>query len=87
MHIAAGIPPAAWCGRAHAVTYPLLYCPARKAHPAEIVKMGLLASTLFAVSLVQIPVAGTAIHVVLVGPAGVLLGARSLAVVFPALSL
>ena len=49
--------------------------------------MGLLASTLFAVSLVQIPVAGTAIHVVLVGPAGVLLGARSLAVVFPALSL
>jgi cobalt/nickel transport system permease protein len=87
MHIADGILPAAWCGGAHALAYPLLYWSARKAQPAEIVKMGLLASALFAVSLVHIPVAGMAIHVGLLGLAGILLGARSLAVVFPALLL
>jgi cobalt/nickel transport system permease protein len=87
MHIADGILPVAWCGAAHAVTYPLIYWSGRKAQPAEIVKMGLLASALFAVSLVHIPVAGTAIHVGLLGLAGILLGARSLVVVFSALLL
>lgn len=87
MHIADGILPTAWCGAAHAVTYPLIYWSGRKAQPAEIVKMGLLASALFAVSLVHIPIAGTAIHVGLLGLAGILLGVRSVAVVFSALLL
>jgi cobalt/nickel transport system permease protein len=87
MHIADGILPVAWCGGAHAAAYPLIYWSARKAQPDEIVKMGLLASALFAVSLVHIPVAGTAIHVGLLGLAGILLGVRSIAVVFSALLL
>ncbi len=87
MHIADGILPVAWCGAAYAAAVPLVYWSARNAQPPEIVKMGLMASTLFAVSLVHIPVAGTAIHVGLLGVAGVLLGSRALVVVFSALLL
>ncbi len=87
MHIADGILPVAWCGVAHAATWPLVYWSGRRTQPPEIVKMGLLASALFAVSLVHVPFAGTAIHVGLLGLAGILLGARSLVVVFAALLL
>lgn len=85
MHIADGILPMAWCGAAYAAAVPLVYWSGRKAEPAEIVKMGLVASALFAVSLVHIPFAGTAIHVGLLGLVGMLLGARVLVVVFAAL--
>jgi cobalt/nickel transport system permease protein len=87
MHIADGILPVAWCGVAHAATWPLVYWSGRRTQPPEIVKMGLLASALFAVSLVHVPFAGTAIHVGLLGLAGVLLGVRALVVVFAALLL
>lgn len=87
MHIADGILPVAWCGVAHAATWPLVYWSGRRTQPPEIVKMGLLASALFAVSLVHIPFAGTAIHVGLLGLAGALLGVRALVVVFAALLL
>ena len=87
MHIADGILPATWCGAAYAAAIPLVYWSGRKAQPPEIVKMGLLASTLFAVSLVHIPFAGTAIHVGLLGLAGILLGSRAMVVVFSALLL
>jgi cobalt/nickel transport system permease protein len=87
MHIADGILPVAWCGVAHAATWPLVYWSGRRTQPPEIVKMGLLASALFAVSLVHVPFAGTAIHVGLLGLAGILLGVRALVVVFAALLL
>lgn len=87
MHIADGILPVAWCGVAYAAAVPLVYWSGRNAQPPEIVKMGLMASTLFAVSLVHIPVAGTAIHVGLLGLSGILLGSRALVVVFAALLL
>jgi len=87
MHIADGIVPVAWCGAAYLLAAPAVYLSGRKAEPPEIVKMGLVASSLFAVSLVHIPFAGTAIHVGLLGLAGILLSARSAVVVFAALLL
>ena len=85
MHIADGIIPNAWCGAAHAAAWAGVYGFGRKVEPSEIVRMGLLASAMFAVSLVHFPIGGTSVHLGLYGLAGILLGTRAIPVIFAAL--
>lgn len=85
MHIADGILPAAWCGVAQVVSWAGVYVCGRKVEPHEIVRMGLLASATFAVSLIHFPLGGTSVHLGLYGLSGILLGVRSFPVIFAAL--
>lgn len=85
MHIADGILPVAWCGVAQAVSWAGVYLCGRKVEPQEIVRMGLLASATFAVSLIHFPLGGTSVHLGLYGLAGILLGVRAFPVIFAAL--
>jgi cobalt/nickel transport system permease protein len=85
MHIADGILPAAWCAGAHAAAWAGVYSLGRKVEPGEVVRMGLLASTTFVVSLIQFPLAGTSIHLGLFGLTGILLGKRAFPVIFATL--
>lgn len=85
MHIADGIIPNLWCGAAHGLAWAGVYGFGRKVEPSEIVRMGLLASAMFAVSLVHFPIGGTSVHLGLYGLAGILLGARAIPVIFAAL--
>ncbi len=85
MHIADGIIPNVWCGAAHAAAWAGVYGFGRKVEPPEIVRMGLLASAMFAVSLVHFPIGGTSVHLGLYGLAGILLGTRAIPVIFAAL--
>lgn len=85
MHIADGILPAAWCGVAQAVSWAGVYLFGRKVEPQEIVRMGLLASATFAVSLIHFPLGGTSVHLGLYGLSGILLGVRAFPVIFAAL--
>ncbi len=85
MHIADGIIPTAWCGAAHGVAWASVYGFGRKVEAFEIVRMGLLASATFAVSMVHFPLGGTSVHLGLYGLTGILLGIRAFPVVFAAL--
>jgi cobalt/nickel transport system permease protein len=82
MHIADGILPAAWCVGAHAAAWTGIYSLGRRVEPAEVVRMGLLASTTFVISLIHFPLGGTSIHLALFGLSGILLGKRSFPVIF-----
>lgn len=85
MHIADGILPVAWCGAAHAVTWTGVALFSRRAESPEIVRMGLVASAMFAISLVHFPLGGTSVHLGLYGLTGILLGTRAFPVVVAAL--
>ncbi|BDC48438.1 cobalt transporter CbiM [Bryobacterales bacterium F-183] len=85
MHIADGILPAVWCGVAQAAAWAGVYACGRKVEPQEIVRMGLLASATFAVSLIHFPLGGTSVHLGLYGLSGILLGVRAFPVIFAAL--
>lgn len=85
MHIADGILPPLLCGAAHAAAWTGVAVLSRKLDPPEVVRMGLLASAMFAISLVHFPLGGTSVHLGLYGLAGVLLGVRAFPVVVAAL--
>ncbi len=85
MHIADGIIATEICVAADAACLGTLYLMGRDTDPDEIPRMGFVGAALFAVSLVHFPVAGTAMHLALLGLAGVLLGLRAVPVVFLAL--
>jgi len=85
MHIADGIIATEICVAADAACLGGLYVMGRETDPDEIPRMGFVGAALFAVSLVHFPVAGTTMHLSLLGLAGILLGARSVPVVFLAL--
>ena len=85
MHIADGIIATEICVAADAACLGALYVLGRNTDPDEIPRMGFVGAALFAVSLVHFPVAGTAMHLSLLGLAGVLLGLRAVPVVFLAL--
>jgi cobalt/nickel transport system permease protein len=85
MHIADGIIATEICVAADAACLGALYVMGRKMDPDEIPRMGFVGAALFAVSLVHFPVAGTAMHLSLLGLAGVILGLRAVPVVFLAL--
>lgn len=77
--------PNAWCGAAHGVAWAAVYGLGRKVQTDEIVRMGLMASAAFVISLIHFPLGGTSVHLGLYGLAGILLGARAFPVIFAAL--
>jgi len=85
MHIADGIIPALWCGVAHGATWLGVWQTGRNLDPREVVRMGLLASATFAISLVHFPLGGTSVHLGLYGLTGILAGARAFPVIAAAL--
>lgn len=85
MHIADGILPNVWCGAAHGVAWAAVYGLGRKVETHEIVRMGLLASAAFVISLVHFPLGGTSVHLGLYGLIGILLSFRAFPVIFAAL--
>lgn len=87
MHIADGILPNLWCGAGQAAAWGGVYLLGRHPEPREIVRMGLLASATFAISLVHFPLGPASVHLGLYGLTGILLGVRAFPVVFAALLL
>lgn len=85
MHISDGIIGTEICVAALAVGSGLIYLTSRNTPQEEIPRMGITAAALFAVSTIHIPLAGTSIHPGLYGLAGLILGRRSVPVIFTAL--
>lgn len=85
MHIADGIIAAEIAAAADAASLGALYFFGKRASSDEIPKMGIMAAALFVASLIHFPLAGTSVHLGLFGLAGILLGWRSVPVVFVAL--
>ncbi|MCS7023196.1 MAG: energy-coupling factor ABC transporter permease [Bryobacteraceae bacterium] len=85
MHIADGIVPNLWCGAAHGVCWTALYWLGRRLETGEVVRLGMLASASFLISLVHFPFAGTSVHLGLYGLIGILAGRRAFPVIFAAL--
>jgi cobalt/nickel transport system permease protein len=85
MHIADGILPAGACLAAHAVALAAVSWTGRKIEAGEVVRMGLLSSAIFVVSMFHFPVGGSSIHLGLTGLAGVLLGRRAMPVIYTTL--
>jgi cobalt/nickel transport system permease protein len=85
MHIADGILPATWCAIGHGVALAGIYITGRKVDPDEVVRMGLLSSAAFVVSLIHFPLGGTSVHLGLFGLMGILLGKRALPVLYATL--
>jgi cobalt/nickel transport system permease protein len=59
-----------------------LYLAGRRVDPEEVPRMGFVGASLFAVSLLHFPLAGTSVHPSLLGLAGILLGRRVVPVLF-----
>lgn len=85
MHIADGIIPNLWCGAAHGLSWTALYWLGRRIETDEVVRLGMLASASFVISLIHFPLGGTSVHLGLYGLAGVLAGRRAFPVIFAAL--
>jgi cobalt/nickel transport system permease protein len=85
MHIADGIIPTMWCGAAHVVSWSAVSWLGKRLETEEIVRLGMLASASFAISLVHFPLGGTSVHLGLYGLIGILAGRRAFPVIFAAL--
>ena len=85
MHIADGIIPNMWCGAAHGVSWAALYWLGKRLETEEVVRLGMLASASFVISLVHFPLGGTSVHLGLYGLTGILAGRRAFPVIFAAL--
>jgi len=85
MHIADGIIPNLWCGAAHGVSWTALYWLGRRLETDEVVRLGMLASASFVISLIHFPLGGTSVHLGLYGLIGILAGRRAFPVIFAAL--
>ena len=85
MHIADGILPTSVCAIAQVTALGGVSWASRKMEAEEVVRMGLLASAIFVVSMVHFPLGGTSIHLGLFGLTGLLVGRRALPVVYTAL--
>lgn len=85
MHIADGIIPALWCGVAHGVSWGGVYLLGKRIETEDVVRLGMLASASFVISLIHFPLGGTSVHLGLYGLAGILAGRRAFPVIFAAL--
>jgi cobalt/nickel transport system permease protein len=85
MHIADGIIPNTWCAAAHAASWTALYWLGRRIEAGEVVRLGMLASAGFVISLIHFPLGGTSVHLGLYGLTGILAGRRALPAIFAAL--
>jgi cobalt/nickel transport system permease protein len=87
MHIADGIIPNVWCGVAHAAAWSGVYGLGRRIETEEVVRLGMLASANFVVSLIHFPLGATSVHLGMYGLIGILAGRRGFPVIFAALLL
>jgi cobalt/nickel transport system permease protein len=85
MHISDGIIGTELSVVALAVSGGLIYISTRNTTQEEVPRMGIIAAALFAVSTIHIPLAGTSVHPGLYGLAGIILGRRSIPVIFTVL--
>ncbi|MFC1627484.1 CbiM family transporter [Gemmatimonadota bacterium] len=85
MHIADGIIATEICVAADVVSVGALYAFGRRTRPDDIPRMGFLGAALFAVSLIHFPLAGTSVHLGLIGMAGIMLGIRAFPVMLTTL--
>jgi len=85
VHVADGIIPNLWCGAAHVVSWTAVYWLGKRMETDEVVRLGMLASATFAISLVHFPLGGTSVHLGLYGLCGILAGRRAFPVIFAAL--
>jgi cobalt/nickel transport system permease protein len=85
MHISDGIIATEICVAAGVVCAGAVLALGRRIETEQIPAMGFVGAALFAASLIHLPVAGTAMHLGLVGLAGVILGVQALPVIFLAL--
>jgi cobalt/nickel transport system permease protein len=85
MHIADGIIPTGWCVAAQGISWASTYWLGRRLETDEVVRLGMLASATFAISLIHFPLGGTSVHLGLYGLTGILAGRRSVPVIFAAL--
>src|SRR5262245_17877244 len=85
MHIADGIIPTSWCVAAQGISWAAVYWLGKPLEPDGVVRLGMLASATFAISLVHFPLGGTSVHLGLYGLTGILAGRRAFPVIFAAL--
>jgi cobalt/nickel transport system permease protein len=82
MHISDGIIATGICVAADVVCAGAVVVLGRRIEPDRIPVMGFVGAALFAVSLIHFPLAGTSIHLGMIGLAGILLGVQAVPVVF-----
>ncbi len=82
MHLSDGILPIGVCLGGHALALGAVVLSSRNLEAREIPRMGIFSAALFSVSLLHIPLGGTSIHPGLYGLIGLLLGKRSIPVVY-----
>lgn len=85
MHIADGIIATELCVAADAASLGALYAFGRRTDAETIPRMGFMGAALFVASLIHFPIAGTSIHLALLGLAGIVLGLRAFPVLLVAL--
>lgn len=85
MHIADGILPVGVCVAAQAIALAGVYRTGRNIETEEVVRMGMLSSVTFVVSLIHFPLGGTSIHLGLFGLTGIIAGKRALPVLYATL--
>jgi len=82
MHISDGILPASICLGGHALALGAVTLSSLKLEAREIPRMGIFSAALFSISLLHIPLGGTSLHPGLYGLVGLLLGRRSIPVIY-----
>lgn len=87
MHVSDGILPLEICVAGYALAIGGAVWCGRKLDTEEVPRMGLLAAAVFVASLVNVPIAGVSMHFGLFGLLGLLLGRRSVPVLFAVLIL
>lgn len=82
MHLSDGILPVSLCLGGQALAMGAVVLSSRRLEAREIPRMGVFAAALFSVSLLHVPLGGTSIHPGFYGLVGLLLGKRSIPVIF-----
>ena len=82
MHLSDGILPLSLCLGGHTLAMGAVVLSSRNLEAREIPRMGIFAAALFSVSLLHIPLGGTSIHPGFYGLVGLLLGKRSIPVIY-----
>ncbi len=82
MHLSDGILPATLCLGGHALALGAVVLSSRNLEAREIPRMGIFSAALFSISLLHIPLGGTTLHPGLFGLVGLLLGRRSIPVIY-----
>lgn len=82
MHLSDGILPVGLCMAGHVTALAAVALTSRRLEDREIPRMGIFSAALFSITLLHIPLGGTSLHPGLYGLAGLLLGRRSIPVIY-----